>query len=161
MSDRIMDMIRTNRRRVWSIHEKPEEVKRLLRKKTVFDQNCSILMYAESETRVLVDILWIIRNSAKEKYVDLGCLSKMAAGFLKFFARRFRNEYQEALEITVSTLEECESAIMQAKSVEIIQSIVEELLLYIGQLNFIIDQEIPWKDIADTYELVKTREQRP
>jgi len=146
----VIDFIRKERKRIWLIE--PDEVKRLLKTTGTFDQTCTVVLYAESETRQMADFLYCLRDAAKREAVMLDSLRATTRNLLDLMAAKWEGSYH--LSDTLRVIKEAAFALDKKMNKDDYNALVEELLLYIGRLNFWIEVHIPWYEIIGTFEWV-------
>jgi hypothetical protein len=146
--DRVIRSIRKERERIW-LH-RSEDIGTLRKRIGSMKQNFTTIMYADTDTQSLVKYLYNLRETSKMKGVHLGTLKQAAILFLEFDRRRATVYYR--LNITAKLLEKVIDAIKGVKSIKTYQTLIGELLLYIGKLNYWIDLEIPWSKLAKAFE---------
>ena len=71
---RIINLIREARERIWKTE--PSEVRKLMEIRS-YGQNCTIVLYAESETRQLVDFLYCLKIAVKREEVTLESIKEI------------------------------------------------------------------------------------
>lgn len=146
----IIDSIREARKRIWETE--PNEVRKLLKTMGSYEQNCMLMLYAESETRQLVDFLYCLRDAAKREEVTLESIKAITNVALEFYAEKFDGWYH--MTDTVRLFRDAISAVGQMVDKVEYNALLEELLLYVGKLNLWIEVKIPWYEIIGTYEWI-------
>jgi len=142
-------LVRESRKRIWNTE--PHEVKKLLKIRS-YGQNCMVVLYAESETRQLVDFLYCLKVATKREKVELESIKEITKVLLEFYASKFNGWYQ--MSDTANLFKEIISAIDEITDKVNFNMLLEELLLYVGRLNFWIEVKIPWYAIIGIYEWV-------
>ena len=146
----IIGSIREARKRIRETE--PDEVRKLLKTMGSYEQNCTLMLYAESETRQLVDFLYCLRDAAKKEEVTLESIKAITNVVLEFYAEKFDGWYH--MTYTVRLFRDAVSAVGQMVDKAEYNALLEELLLYVGKLNLWIEVKIPWYEIIGTYEWI-------
>jgi len=98
---------------------------------------------AESDTRALVNALWVLRHSAA------GDVSVVAAELMAFYARRYRGMY--GLAGVATAVDDACAAVVAASSKEAVAAILADVAARVGELNFLIDQGLPPAALAEAF----------
>jgi hypothetical protein len=146
----VIDFIKKERKKIWLVE--PNEVKKLLETTGTFGQTCTVVLYIESETRQMVDFLYCLREAAKQEDVTLDSLRTITRTWLDLTAAKAEGWYH--LSDTLRIIKEAASALDRITTKDYYNALLEELLLYIGRLNFWIEMRIPWYEIIGTFEWI-------
>jgi hypothetical protein len=144
----IAGLVKKARKRIWE--KEPSEVRNLLKVVGTYDQNCMVVLYAESETRQLVDFFHCLRGTVNRDEADLDSAMAILRSVLDLSSAKFDSWYH--LNDTASLFREVASPFRKIRDKNECNVVLEELLLYIGRLNFWIDVRIPWYAIIGLYE---------
>ena len=134
------------------LDNKYEEIQRMLARKGPYDQTFTTLMYVESETRVLLFFLWIIRKSTTIENTDIGTLRIVTHELLTQITEFLFNEKRTGFKNLHKILGEAKKALNENISRGQMFTLIEVLIQFIGKLNFMIDNEIPWYPLIETYK---------
>jgi hypothetical protein len=132
---------------LWS--NRPEDIEALKKRAGAKNQGLTPLIYAESDTRALVKCLSYLREVSMTEELDLNTLKKITNIFLQNDQSRAIRYYQ--MEGYARFLEKSRQALNEAKSTLQYRHVIEEALIYVGRINFWIDEEIPWASLASTF----------
>lgn len=137
-------------REIWL--KEPEEVKQLRdgKVKGAFCQISPAILYAESETREMVDYLWYFKNLVASGEIDLGAAKAVVCKVLDLKQDKWRRWYK--LEEVTSVIRETILGLEAAETREEFLSALEPLQIYIGKYNFWLDNCIPWMTICFTMD---------
>jgi len=108
-----------------------------------FGQTYFLHAYAESDTRALVNALWVLRHSAA------GDVSVVAAELMRFYGRRYRGMY--GMEGVAAAIDDACASLDGASSPEAVEAILADVAARVGELNFLIDQGIPPAALAEAF----------
>ena len=136
--------IRNARKAIWE--KVPEEIDRMKKRKGLM-QPAGSIVYAESETRKLQEILWVFKNLLKEKQITIDNLKNSLKAFLEHFSVRIGGWC--GLKDTSTQLKNTSELISKLETSEELNNVLDELMLYSGRLNMWIDLLIPWDDLNE------------
>lgn len=139
------------RKSIWLT--KPDEVERVRGRKGARGQNFSIMVYAEGDTRGVIDFLHSVRTTVKEENIDLKTMIAIAVNHLEFQANRFER-YYDMVDLP-GLMKKTSTGLKEVKDKEEYLRLIEAFMLYIGKINYWLDLEIPWSELAERYESVK------
>jgi hypothetical protein len=131
-------------REIWN--NKPQDIEALKKRMGAKNQNLTPLIYAESDTRALVKCLSYMREVSLTEDLDLNTLKTITSIFLindqSRALRYYRMEgYARFLEQRVETLK-------RSNSISEYIDVIGEILIYVGRINFWIDEQIPWPSLV-------------
>ena len=129
-----------------------EDIKRLFAKKGPYSQSFTIVMYSESETRVILYFLWILRKLTRTENADLNTVVFITYELLEQMTQFFFNEKRVGLKTIPNIITGAKKAMEEPVSWEELNSFLDALLHFFGKLNFIIDSKIPWFELAETFD---------
>jgi hypothetical protein len=132
---------------IWN--NRPEDVEALKKRIGAKNQKLTPLVYAESDTRALVKCLSYLREVSKTEDLDLNTLKKITRVFFQNDQSRAIRYYR--MEGYARFLEKSSEALKNADSISAYREIIEEALIYVGRINFWIDEEIPWASLASAF----------
>lgn len=136
--------ILNTRKKIWE--KIPEEVRRIKKRKGIM-QPAGSIVYAESETRKLQEILWVFKNLLKEKQITIDNLKNSLKALLEHFSVRIGGWC--GLTDTSTLLKNASELISRLDTSEELNNILDELMLYSGRVNMWIDLLIPWNDLNE------------
>ena len=142
--EHIINLIKKEREKIWL--SRPEDIRTLKRRLGAAKQNLTTLIYADNDTQSMEKYLYHLRQASKLDGMDLDTLRMLAIKQLEFDHRRADIYYQ--LNNFAKVLLQAIEALKGIRSVEDYRRLVEELIFYIGKLNFWIDLEIPWNKLS-------------
>ena len=133
---------------------KPKDVDLMRKRLGARDQNFSICTYAIGETNGIVDVLHCIRITAQQESVDLKTLISFTCNLLTLGVFRHRVYYNmlnsaKLLEKSVDVLKK------KVKTKSEFIEIIAALAIYLGKLNYWLDLEMPWNELAIEYHKAK------
>ena len=136
--------IQNARKAIWV--RTPEEIRRIKKRKGLMQPGGSIV-YAESETRKLQEILWVFKNLLKEKQITIDNLKNSLKALLEHFSIRIGGLC--GLTDTSTLLKNASELISRLDTSGELNNILDELMLYSGRVNMWIDLLIPWNDLNE------------
>jgi hypothetical protein len=136
--------IQNARKAIWE--KVPEEIHRIKKRKGLM-QPAGSIVYAESETRKLQEILWVFKNLLKEKQITIDNLKNSLRALLEHFSIRIGGWC--GLTDTSTLLKNASELISRLDTSEELNNILDELMLYSGRVNMWIDLLIPWNDLNE------------
>ena len=140
-------MISEKYKEIWL--NKPNYLELLKKRMGARNQNLTTLMYAESDTRALVKSLFHLRELCLSEEIDLDTLKKVTTIFLVNDQSRALRYYR--MEELAHYLSEVIEDLNHVDSIRAYKSLIEGVLLYMGRLNFWIDEEIPWFSLTSVF----------
>jgi len=140
--------IKNEREKIWV--DKPEDIKFLRQKKGTKNQNFTIVMYANSDTQAMVKYLFNLLEVSKQNKLDINTIKQITIQFLTFDCRKMKIYYD--LINTSLLIDKTIEALKIIKNLEEYKMLIKEFLLFLGKINYWIDLEIPWRDLADSFE---------
>ena len=132
------------RKKIWK--KVPEEVRRAKNRNGLM-QPLGSIVYAESETRNLQQLLWVFKNLLKEKQITINNLKNSLKAFLEHFSVTIGGWC--SLTDTSALLKDTSELISKLETSEDLDDIIDELMLYIGRVNMWLDLLIPWDDLNE------------
>lgn len=138
--DQLLKKIRGARERIWL--DPPEELPAVATREAQGNQRLSIWLYAESDTRMFTEVMYVLRCCAMEESSDLETMKKCIGRLLEFIGSVLDRYYyqKEAAALSLETAQGLAAASDRASFLRLL----EEYMLYFGKLNYWIDQQIPW-----------------
>jgi len=137
--------------RMWmSPHDEVEKIKNQLGTMGVY---ATTLLYAESESRELVDYLFILRQAATkgpDKVSD--GLKALTKDMLEFKADKWVRWYK--IEKTPNLLREVASAVEVVDTKEEYLKLISATWQYINKWNYWLDLQVPWHAITTVCDWV-------
>lgn len=140
-------MISDKYKEIWL--NKPKDLESLKKRMGARNQNLTTLIYAESDTRALVKSLFLLRELCLSEEIDLDTLKKVTTIFLVNDQSRALRYYR--MEELAHYLREVIEDLNHVDSIRAYKSLIEEVLFYMGRLNFWIDKEIPWSFLSSVF----------
>ena len=149
----LLKMLEEERKKIWTTN-KPKDVERMRSRLGAKEQNYTITDYAVGGTNGIADFLHCMRLSAQDKDADVKTLILATCNLLSFEASSFVRYYN--LEDTSKLMEKTVDVLKKdVKTHKDFLEVIEALMRYLGKLNYWIDLEMPWKELADEYEKLK------
>jgi len=148
--DEIRHQLQDAIRAVWQCE--PDDVRRL-REQVVgaYRHSAPAILYAESETREIIDYLWTLRRLMKSSEVPLASLSKVILALLELKADKWGRWYK--LQDVPRVLRRVADALRNFDGTEgDCLELIDLLLLYIGKFNFWLDGNIPWLAVSTVFD---------
>jgi len=145
----ILQYLRDETKVVWS--SEPRDVKKIREKVLgAFRHTGPVVLYAESETREIVDYLWHLKAAAHEGSVPPQHLKVLVCRILDSKADKWRRWYK--MEEIPQLMEEVSRGLRNVEKGEDLVELIEAFLLYIGRVNFWLDSAIPWLSISSVFD---------
>ena len=149
----LLKMLEEGRKKIWTIN-KPKDVERMRTRLGANGQNYTINDYSVGVTNAIVDFLHSMRVTAQDKAADVKTLILATCNLLSFEASGFTRYYN--LEDTSKLMEKTVDVLKKdVKTHKDFLEVIEALMRYLGKLNYWLDLEVPWKELADEYERLK------
>jgi hypothetical protein len=133
---------------IWELE--PLEVQTLKKITGAFNTTGPVLLFVESETRELMDYLWIVQVMMKEGKISDEVGKVMFQEMLRFKGMKWINWYR--LHHTAKLMQDAAEALGGARNRDEIMKVVESLTRYLNKWNFWLEQTIPWANIAFVYD---------
>jgi hypothetical protein len=141
-------LLETEVGKIW--FDEPADVKNLSKVLGAFEQNGSVKIYADAETRGLADIITRLRAIHDNKTVDTKGVSLVAGEILAAYAEQWPRYYQFK-EIS-RVLDEVATCLKQPlEDAQELDEVLKLALRYVYRVCFWVDTEIPWKDVTDLF----------
>jgi len=149
----LLELLENERKKIWTVN-KPKDVERMRTRIGAREQNYTINAYSVGDTNAIVDFLHSMRVTAQEENMDIKTLASAVCNLLSFEASRFTRYYN--LEDTTKLFEKTVDVLKkEVKTAQEFLEVIEALMRYIGKLNYWLDLEIPWAELAVEYERLK------
>ena len=126
----------------------PAEINNLVFRTGIM-QPAGTILYAESDTRILHELLWELRLMAYENKSDLDYVINFTLRVLQYFRKKLEGLY--FLANTAKIIENVETWLPKCENFEEYIKLMDELILYIGRINMWIDLLIPWYHINENF----------
>jgi hypothetical protein len=143
-----VEKIRAAREAIWL--EEPADVGRLRTRKGARNQGASALLYAAMKLGQLVVFLNQLREVARQGGVDLETMQRITGPLLEFYAKQYGGFYQ--LIDTAAIVRQGGTALRDARTLDEYATLIGELSLYIGRMDYWVDLEIPWAQFGEVFE---------
>ena len=146
--EKVLKKIKAAREAIWL--EEPPDIERLRTRKGARNQGASAVLYAALKLATLITFLNHVRGVAKQGGVDLETMKTVTESFLEFHAGLYRGFYQ--LTDTAEVVRWAKEALSEVKTLEDYATLMGELALYVGRVDYWVDLEIPWAKFGRVFE---------
>ena len=143
-----LERIKAARKAIWL--EEPPDIGRLRGRKGARNQGASAVLYAATKLATLITFLNHMRGVAKQGGVDLETMKTVTESFLEFHAGLYRGFYQ--LTDTAEVVRWTKEALSEVKTLEDCATLMGELALYVGRVDYWVDLGIPWAKFGQVFE---------
>ena len=151
--EKALEKVRVAREAIWL--EEPPDIGRLRGRKGARNQGASAVLYAAIKLATLITFLNHMRGVAKQGKVDLETMKTLTESFLEFHAGLYGGFYQ--LTNTAQVVRWAKEALSEVKTLEDYATLVGELALYVGRVDYWVDLEIPWAKFGQVFEEIAAR----
>jgi len=149
----LLRMLEEERKKIWTVN-KPKDIDRMRTRLGAKGQNYTINAYSVGDTNGICDFLHSMRITAKDETTDIKTLISATCNLLSFEGSRFARYYK--LEDTTKLIEKTVDVLKKdVKTNKEFLEVIEALMSYLGKINYWLDLEMPWKELADEYEKLK------
>jgi hypothetical protein len=146
--EQALERIKAARKAIWL--KEPPDIGRLRGRKGARNQGASAVLYAATKLATLITFLNHTRGVAKRGGVDLETMKTVTESFLEFHAGLYRGFYQ--LTDTAEVVCWAKEALSEVKTLEDYATLMGELALYVGRVDYWVDLEIPWARFGQVFE---------
>ncbi|MBW1699240.1 MAG: hypothetical protein JRH18_16475 [Deltaproteobacteria bacterium] len=150
----LVEKVRKRREKIW-VNEPGEVGESFLKARGTGDSSFFPCLYGDFEARACHHALYTIRQTLRDGDVDFKTI--------RIVTKNSLNNYLPYL--NWPRLYDSEKFIKEvAEQLETIESedefirLLEELALYVGRLNYWIDQHMPWYELIRAYEAARTQD---
>jgi len=140
-------MIKGRYKEIWL--NRPKDIEALKMRMGTKNQNLTTLIYAEGDTRAFVKYLSSLRELCISEEIDLNTIKKITEIFLRSDQSRAIRYYR--MEGFAQFLKEAMEVLQKVSSIQDYKSLIEEVLIYVGRVNFWIDEQIPWSELSSYF----------
>lgn len=130
----------------------PEDVKKLKlgSVKGAYEHISNAILYAESETREMVEYLWYIKIMTEKEEIGFNVAKVITSKILDSKQDKWIKWYN--FEKVSVIIKKAVIGINETKSKDEFLSILEPLQIFIGKINFWLDSLVPWLSIASVFD---------
>lgn len=128
----------------------PPELGQLRRAGGAFYRPGPVILYAESETREILDYLWYFRLAAKQGVAPLAVLQRVASFVVGQKADKLEAWYK--LKHTAAIVRDGLSEMEAADDQEDYVAVIDALLVYLSRFNYWLDSVIPWAAVSGVFD---------
>ena len=147
MSD-LVQKVRQKREDIWV--DEPQEVRdAFLKSKGVGGSSFFPCLYGDFEIRGCHHVLYNLRHTMQNAEADFRTIKMLTQNFLMAFLLCLS---WPKLHDSENFLRGISEELMTIESGEEFIEFLEELMFYIGRLNYWVDQSMPWYEIVQAYE---------
>jgi hypothetical protein len=141
-------MVRKKREEIWV--DEPQEVKdAFLSAKGSGDSSFFPCLYGDFEARGCHHVLYTLRQTLRGGDVDFKTIKLMTKNSLINYLPYLN---WPKLHDSEKFFKEIAEEVIAVESADEFIRLLEELTLYVGRLNFWIDQSMPWYELVQAYE---------
>lgn len=115
-----------------------------------FGLNYFVVAYAESDTRALVNALWVVQHAPE---LDLDARKTMCLEFLGFYSTRFEKMY--ALSNLSQAADDVCRVVADAGSADELSARLGPFVARLGEMNYAIDALLPPDALAQAFKAGK------
>jgi hypothetical protein len=148
--EKALERIKAARKAIWL--EEPPDIERLRSRKGTRNQGASAVLYAATKLATLITFLNHMRGVARQGGVDLETMKKVTEPYLEFHAGRYGGFYQ--LTDTAEVVRWAKEALSEINTLEDYATLVGELAVYLGRVDYWVDLEIPWAQFGQVFEKI-------
>lgn len=147
---RVTELLEKKFNEIW--YKEPADVRKLRTGQVqgAYRQICGPILYAESETREMVDYIGLLINSIKEDKCDINSVKNIVTCFLEYKSKKWSAWYK--MEDIKVLFKEVILAIEKSTTKEEILSLLFPFHMFIGKVNFWLDTSIPWLSLSAVFE---------
>jgi hypothetical protein len=148
----LIDKVRSKRQEIWV--DEPEEVKAsFINARGSGDSAFFPCLFGDFEARACHHILYTLRQTLRDGGVDLQTIKLLTQNSLRNYLPYLRwpglNDSEKFIQAAAEDL-----SVIDSEDEFIL--LLEELALYVGRLNFWIDQNMPWYELIQAFEEART-----
>ena len=143
-----LEKIKAAREAIWL--NEPADIARLKARKGARNQGASAVLYGAMKLGQLVTFLNHLRGVARKGGVDLVTMTAITGPLLDFYADTYGGFYQ--MTDTAEVVRLAKAALQEVKTLDEYVVLTGQLSLYIGRMDYWVDQLIPWAKFGDVYE---------
>jgi len=144
----LVKKVRTKREEIW-VNEPKEVVNAFLTSKGTGESSFFPCLYADFEVRGCHHVLCTIRQTTINEEIDFETIKKMTKNFLITYLPYLN---WPKLHDSEGFFKEISGEVMGIKSINEFVEFLEELIFYVGRLNYWLDQSMPWYEIVQAYD---------
>ena len=147
----LVDKVRKKREEIWA--DEPKEVKdAFVTAKGSGDSSFFPCLYGDFEARACHHVLYTIRQTLRSGDVDFNTLKLMTKNSLINYLPYLN---WPKLYDSENFFKEVAEEVTSVESTHEFIQLLEELTLYVGRLNFWMDQSMPWYELVQAYEAAR------
>jgi len=147
----IVEKVRNKREEIWV--DEPQEVKdAFLTAKGSGDSSFFPCLYGDFEARACHHALYTLRQTLRSGDVDFKTIKLMTKNSLINYLPYLN---WPKLHDSENFFKEVTEELNAIESTDEFIQLLEELTLYVGRLNFWIDQSMPWYELVQAYEAAR------
>jgi len=135
----------------------PLEVSKLLQTVGALNNRATPLIYLESESRVLVEDLYDLRQVAREGAVELESLKKITEALL---LSRNNGWPTYKLNETCELMKTCTRLLKDVKALDEYVDLIDSVWQHLNTWNYWLDLQIPWYQLCSTIERSRDKKHR-
>jgi hypothetical protein len=146
-----VEKARTIRQNTWA--KEPEDITRMLDTSKgytdTWDSSFFPTLFAWEETIASRNVLFVIRKTLLEGGIDLRTVKRLTHELLKMYIPFLR---WANLPETEGLFQEISDHVMSIDSSKELVTLLEDLILYVGRLNYWIEPLMPWNELIKTFD---------
>jgi len=147
----LVEMVRMKREEIWV--DEPQEVKDAFQTaKGSGDSEFFPCLYGDFEARACHHALYTLRQTLRNGDVDFKTIKLMTKNSLINYLPYLN---WPKLYDSENFFKEVAEEVTAVESTDEFIQLLEELTLYVGRLNFWIDQSMPWYELLQAYEAAR------
>lgn len=147
----LVEKVRNKREEIW-VHEPQEVTDAYLSARGSGDSSFFPCLYGDFEARACHHVLYTLRQTLRSGNADFKTIKRMTKNSLINYLP-FLN--WPKLYDSEKFFKEVAEELMTIESPDEFIQLLEELTLYVGRLNFWIDQSMPWYELVQAYEAAR------
>lgn len=147
----LVEKVRNKREEIWT--KEPQEVKdAYLTAEGSGDSSFFPCLYGDFEARACHHVLYTLRQTLRSGDTDFKTIKIMTKNSLINYLPYLN---WPKLYDSENFFKEVADDLMAIESTDEFIQLLEELTLYVGRLNFWIDQSMPWYELVQAYEAAR------
>lgn len=147
--EEMLQHLKEETKKVWS--SEPQDMKKMKEKVVgAFEHTGPVLLYAESETREIIEYLWNLKAMALQESIPIEYLRVLVCQILDSKADKWRRWYK--MKEIPELMDRVSLAFRNVEKGKDFVELIEAFLLYIGRINFWLDSTIPWLSISSVFD---------
>ncbi len=147
--EEMLENLKEETKAIWS--SEPQDIKKMKEEVVgAFEHTGPVFLYAESETREIIEYLWNLKALAVRQSIPTEYLKTLVCNILDSKADKWRRWYK--MDEIPELMDRVSLAFRNVEKEKDFVELTEAFLLYIGRINFWLDSTIPWLSISSVFD---------